>query len=126
MRNEIEWFGPIEWMTGNAEVTPVKSVVGVPRVTGKWRLELPGGKFIQRAQPLAKVGSAQAPLPVQPAQKLFGRALAFFGVAIYAARHQVSIGIPSQLRPRHDVVEAPPERSRGPPPNPAALRRYNP
>jgi hypothetical protein len=42
------------------------------RLTGKRRLELPSGEFIQRAEPPAKVGRAQAALPVQLAQKFFG------------------------------------------------------
>jgi hypothetical protein len=47
-------------------------MAGYLRLTGKWRLELPGGEFIQRAEPPAKFGRTQAALPVQPAQKFFG------------------------------------------------------
>ena len=34
----------------------------------------------------------------------------FLGVAIHAARHEVSIGIQSQFCSRHNVVQAPPAR----------------
>src|SRR5260370_42155882 len=77
-------------------------------MTSNWRDEFAGGQIIQGAEAAAEFGVAQAPLAVEPAQKLLGRALPFLRVAIQTARHQVSIGILSQLRPRHNVVEAPP------------------
>ena len=72
------------------------------------RSELPGGQIVQGAEAGAKFGLAQAPVAVQPAHMLLGQALPFLRVAIQTARHQVLIGILSQLRSRHNVVEAPP------------------
>jgi hypothetical protein len=74
----------------------------------EWREELAGGEVIEGAEAATQVDSAQAALPIQPAHMLLGRALPFLRVAIQTARHQVSMGILSQLRSRHDVVEAPP------------------
>src|SRR5229473_6697856 len=77
-------------------------------LTREWRNELAGGEIVQGAEAAAQLGVAQAPFAVEPAQKLLGRPPPFLRVAIQTARHQVSIGILSQLRPRHNVVEAPP------------------
>jgi len=63
---------------------------------------------VQGAEAAGELGGAQAALAVEPAEKLFGGALGLIGVAFQTARHQVSIGILSQLRPRHNMVEAPP------------------
>jgi hypothetical protein len=72
------------------------------------RLELTRGQLIQRAEPRAEVSSTQAALAVEPAYMLHGGALPLLRVAFQTAGHQVPIGIPSQLRPRHNVVKAPP------------------
>jgi hypothetical protein len=77
----------------------------------KWRHELSSGEVVEGAEAAAQLVVAQAPLAVQLAYKLLGRPLPLLRVAIYAAGHQVSIGIPFQLRPRHNVVEAPPAAS---------------
>jgi len=74
----------------------------------KWRNELAGGEIVQGAEAATQLGVAQAPLAVERAYMLLGRALSFLRVAIQTARHQVSIGILSQLRSRYNMVEAPP------------------
>ena len=80
----------------------------VPLLAGKWRDELAGGEVVQGAEAAAKFGVAQAAVAVERAYVLLGRALPFLRVAIQTARHQVSIGILSQLRSRHNMVEATP------------------
>src|ERR1700687_2456629 len=77
-------------------------------LTREWGNELAGGEIVQGAEADTQFGVAQAAVAVEPAQKLLGRALRFLRVAFQTARHQVSIGILSQLRSRHNMVEAPP------------------
>src|SRR6266581_1042364 len=93
---------------GRVETQRAQAGMPVPLLAGKWRLELAGGEVIEGAEATAKFGVAQAPLAIQPAHKLLGRAFPFLRVAIQTARDEISIGILSQLRPRNDVVEAPP------------------
>ena len=82
--------------------------MSVLSLDGSGRDELARGQLIQGAEAPSQLGSAQTALAVEPPQKLFGGAVRLLRVAFQTARHQVSIGILSQLRSRHNVVEAPP------------------
>src|SRR5713226_5254811 len=72
------------------------------------RDELPGGEVVEGAEATGQLVITQAPLAVEPAQKLLGRALPFLRVALQTAGHQVAIGIAAEVCLRNDVVEAPP------------------
>jgi hypothetical protein len=77
------------------------------------RTDLAGGEGLEGAEAGGESGGGQASLAVEPAEKIVGRLFPFLGVAFHAARDQVAVGIVSQVRSRHDVVQAL-HRRRGP------------
>src|SRR5271165_4562869 len=93
-------------MTGNTEVTPIKSVVGILPLTGKLRLEFAGFEGVQGAEAGAQVDSAQTALAEEPAEKILCGALLLFRVAIVTAGDEVAVGIAAEIGLRDDVVEA--------------------
>jgi hypothetical protein len=70
------------------------------------RTEFRGGEGVQGTEAACEFGRRQAAHAIEPAEKIPGGTLPFLGVVFYAARDQIAVGIASQLRTRHDVVQA--------------------
>src|SRR6266851_4638962 len=78
----------------------------VPLHGREHRAELACGEIFHGAQASVEFGGRQAPQAVEGAQKIPGRAVALACVAFDAAGNQVAVGIASEARARHDVIEA--------------------
>src|SRR6266567_9236200 len=73
----------------------------------RWkRAELACGEIFQGAKASVEFGRGEAALAVERAQKILGRTVALAGIAFDAAGNQVAVGIASEARAWHDVVEA--------------------
>src|SRR5260370_136591 len=78
----------------------------VPLHGREQRAELACGEGFQGAEASVEFGGRQASLAVERAQKIRDRTVALARVAFHAAGNQVAVGIASEARARHDVVEA--------------------
>src|SRR6266851_7932831 len=76
----------LAWVSLSPFVSPLTSFTSPIGLTGKWRDELAGGEVVEGAEATGQLVKAQAPLAVEPAQKLLGRALPLLRVAIQTAR----------------------------------------
>src|SRR3989442_1792635 len=73
----------------------------------RWkRAELAGGEIFQGAKTAVEFGGRQAALAVESAQKIRDRTVALARVAFDTAGNQVAVGIASEARAWHNVVEA--------------------
>src|SRR5712664_1561452 len=70
------------------------------------RAKLARGEGVEGAEADGEFGGGQAALAVEAAEKIVGGLFPFLGVAFHGARDQVAVGIASQVRPWHDVVQA--------------------
>src|SRR6266852_5007955 len=70
------------------------------------RAELAGGEVFRGAEASVEFGGRQAPQAVDSAEKIPGRTVALARVAFETAGNQVAVGIASEPRAWHDVVEA--------------------
>src|SRR5207245_712023 len=70
------------------------------------RAELACGEIFQGAKASVEFGGCQAALAVESAQKIRDRTVALAGIAFDTAGNQVAVGIASEARAWHDVVEA--------------------
>jgi hypothetical protein len=72
---------------------------------GDGRTELAGGEAIEGAEAVREFGVGEAPLAVEPAEKIASRAIAFLRVALETARDEVAVGVASQEDTRDDMVD---------------------
>src|SRR5216684_3711322 len=70
------------------------------------RAELAGGEVFRGTEASVEFGGRQAPQAVDSAEKIPGRTVALARVAFETAGNQVAVGIASEPRAWHDVVEA--------------------
>src|SRR6266581_9091757 len=70
------------------------------------RAELACGEIFQGAEASVEFGGREAPQAVESAQKIPGRTVALARVAFDTAGNQVAVGIASEARAWHNVVEA--------------------
>src|SRR6266851_853954 len=78
----------------------------VPLHGRQQRAEFAGGEIFQGAKTAVEFGGRQAALAVESAQKIRDRTVALARVAFDAAGNQVAVGIASEARAWHNVVEA--------------------
>ena len=57
------------------------------------RTELAGGEVVEGAKASGEFCGVQVALAVEAAEKIIGRLFSFLGIAFYAARDQVAVGI---------------------------------
>src|SRR6266571_7789783 len=68
--------------------------------------ELASRERLHGEQACAEVLGRQAPLAVEPAQKILSRKVLLPGVAIQAAGDEVAVRVASRLRDRHHMIQA--------------------
>ena len=81
-------------------------------LVGRWlggprqgRRELAGGEGVEGAEAAGEFASSQLALAEERAEKIFGAAWAFLGVAFPAAGDEVAIRIAARVRAWDDVVD---------------------
>src|SRR3989442_2976179 len=82
------------------------SVVSCILLSGKPWPKLACREGLHGEQACAEVLGRQAPLAVEPAQKILSRKVLLPGVAIQAAGDQVAVRIASRLGDRHHMIQA--------------------
>src|SRR6266851_5547283 len=78
----------------------------VPLHGRQQRAEFAGGEIFQGAKTAVEFGGRQAALAVESAQKIRDRTVALAGIAFDTAGSEVAVGIASEARAWHDVIEA--------------------